>query len=123
MLATTGSKLVALAFTIPSTLAAVPAGAQARPQEPEGLPLTPPPLESAQPLYEGTPTGAQPSTTEPTGSAGFALMGVLIGPLGFALGGLSSASTTGNVAVPFSPTPRQAPAIAGPVAPLPGATP
>jgi hypothetical protein len=124
MLSTARSQLLALSLLIPSALVALPAGAQIRPREPTGVPLTPPPLEEAQPLYEGTPTGAQPSTSEPSGSAGFALMGILVGPLGFALGGLSSTSAP-NGAVPFTPATRfqpLAPAVAGP-APLPAATP
>jgi hypothetical protein len=53
-------------------------------------------------------------------------MGLLVGPLGFALGGLTAVSITGNVAVPFTPTAGiqpLAPAVAAPAAPLSGVTP
>lgn len=103
---------IAIALTAAITCASTVAPASARAEEqqaPHGLPLTPPPLESANPRYERTPT-AQP----PSSSAGFALMAVLFGPLGFSLIGTIAASTPGNVAVPFTPTPRlypRAPAI------------
>jgi hypothetical protein len=115
MFASAQVRRIALAVAVTSVLAAAPASARAEPHEPVGLPLTPPPLESSNPRYEGTPT-AQPAPR--SGSAGFGFVGVLVAPLGFALGGLSASSTPGNVAVPFTPTPRL-----HPLAPAPGERP
>jgi hypothetical protein len=106
MFASAQVRRIALAVAVTSVLAAAPASARAEPHEPVGLPLTPPPLESSNPRYEGTPT-AQPAPR--SGSAGFGFVGVLVAPLGFALG---------NVAVPFTPTPRL-----HPLAPAPGERP
>jgi hypothetical protein len=97
-----GRTTIGLAAAVACALTAAQASAQADAQhEPHGVPLTPPPLVSPSPGDERTPA-AQPSS----GSAGLALMVVLVGPLGFVLGGATAASTPGNVAVPFIPTPR-----------------
>lgn len=116
MFASVRLRMIALAVSLTSALAAAPAGAQAQPHEPLGLPLTPPPLESANPRYQATPTA------RPSGSAGFALLAVFAGPLGLVLGGLAAVSTPGNVAVPFTPTPRLHP-LAPAVEPRPTGAP
>jgi len=92
---------VALATALVSAVAAVAprAGAQARPHQDFELPTTPPPLEASDPLYEREPP-------KPRGSAGLALVTVLVGPLGLALAGLAAVTSGGEVALPFTPTPR-----------------
>jgi hypothetical protein len=90
MFASAQARVMALVISIAYAFATAPALAQSQPQEDDELPLTPPPLESANPNYEATPSA------QPSGSTGLVLMAALFGPLGFALGGLSVAAASGD---------------------------
>jgi hypothetical protein len=112
MLAPARVRAVAVVVSLASATAT--ATAQTGPEDDAGLPLTPPPLQSSNPDYEATPAAP------PCGSAGFALLVAIVGPVGLALGGVTAASASGNVAVPFTPTPRArplAPAVERPAGP------
>jgi hypothetical protein len=91
MFASAQARVMALPISIAYAFAIAPALAQSQPQEDGELPLTPPPLESANPNYEATPSA------QPSGATGLVLMAALFGPLGFALGGLSLAAASGDI--------------------------
>jgi hypothetical protein len=92
MFSSAQARVMALPISIAYAFATAPALAQSPPQEEDGeLPLTPPPLASANPNYEATPSA------QPSGSTGLVLMAALFGPLGFALGGLSVAAASGDI--------------------------
>jgi hypothetical protein len=97
MFAPTQLRMVALAVSVTAALTTAPASAQTQPHDDDfALPLTPPSLESANPLYERTPTAPRPA-----GAAGFALLALMAGPVGFALGGFGSAAAPENIASPL----------------------
>ena len=91
MFASAQARVMALAVSVAYAFATAPALAQSQPQEDDELPLTPPPLESANPNYEATPSA------QPSGSTGLALTAALFGPLGVALGGISVAAASGDL--------------------------
>jgi hypothetical protein len=91
MFSSAQARVMALPISIAYAFATAPALAQSPPQEDGELPLTPPPLASANPNYEATPSA------QPSGSTGLVLMAALFGPLGFALGGLSVAAASGDI--------------------------
>jgi hypothetical protein len=75
---------IALMVSIAFAFETAPAMAQAPDDQDHGLPQTPPPVESS--------TTQDESAAPPSGSVGFALFGVIFGPLGVALGGASAAA-------------------------------
>jgi hypothetical protein len=83
---------IALAVLFAFAFATAPAMARASDDEAQGLPLTPPPVESSTPHDEGAPTA------QPSGSIGFAMLAALLGPLGLALGGVTTAAAVSDYA-------------------------
>ena len=101
MFASARVRTIVLAGSVASALTTAPAMAQAPADQDLGVPLTPPPLESPNPGDENPPSAQSP------GSAGVALLTALVGPLGLALGGTTTAAAASTGAVPtFTPTPR-----------------
>ena len=96
---------MALPIAIAYAFATAPALAQTQPQEDGELPLTAPPLESANPNYEATPSA------QPSGSTGLSLMAALFGPIGFALGGLSAAAASGDISSSWTSSHQATPGI------------
>jgi hypothetical protein len=101
-----------IAVSVASALSTAPAMAQAGADQDDGLPLTPPPLESSNTQVETV------NAEQPSGSAGVALFTVFAGPVGLALAGVTTAAATSSaaayVAEPYSQTPRLLPGERGP---------
>jgi hypothetical protein len=97
------ARIPTIALTVVVALAhtTAPAMAQAPDDKDHGVPLTAPPIESSTPYDEPAPTA------QSTGSIGVALLASLLGPLGLALGGATTAAAASDYVPnshPFAPS-------------------
>ena len=94
MFGSTQIRTMALAVSLSAASTTALARAQPPAHEDVGLPTTPPPLESSGPLDEDA------TTPQPSESAGVAVFVGLLGPLGLALGGVSTAVGVTSIEAP-----------------------